>query len=121
LRWILDSRAVPTFEEARAALRAFVDERDWDQFHDPKDLALSVAIEAGELVEIFQWRAAAKLSEDERARVAEELADVAMYCMLLADKAGVDLPAAVIDKLAKNRAKYPVEKARGRADKYNRL
>ena len=111
------------FEAVRKDLRAFVDERDWDAFHSPKDLALSVAVEAGELLELFQWRdpAAAALSPEDRARLAEETADVVMYCMLLADKAGFDLLEAVSAKLAANRAKYPVEKARGRADKYDRL
>lgn len=112
----------PSYEEARAALRAFVDARDWDKFHDPKDLAASVAIEAGELLELFQWRAAGKpLDAEERARLAAELADVAMYLMLLADKADIDLPRAVQEKLAHNEARYPVEKARGRSVKYDRL
>lgn len=113
----------PTFEDVRKDLRAFVDERAWDAFHAPKDLALSVAIEAGELLEVFQWRAlqAADLAPEDRRRIQDEVADVVMYCMLLADKAGFDLPRAVHEKLAHNRAKYPVEKAKGRADKYDRL
>jgi dCTP diphosphatase len=111
------------FEAVRKDLRAFVEERDWDSFHSPKDLALSIAIEAGELLEVFQWRdlQAADLTPGDRARIAEEVADVVMYCMLLADKAGIDLPDALAAKLARNREKYPVEKARGRADKYDRL
>lgn len=111
------------FEAVRKDLRAFVEERDWDPFHAPKDLALSVAVEAGELLEVFQWRdpKAADLSPADRQRVAEETADVVTYCMLLADKAGFDLLDAVSTKLAQNRAKYPAEKARGRADKYDRL
>lgn len=113
----------PTFESVRDELRSFVDERAWDAFHAPKDLALSVAIEAGELLEIFQWRAlqATDLAPEDKRRIQEEVADVVMYCMLLADKAGFDLPAAVHAKLAQNRAKYPADKARGRADKYDRL
>lgn len=112
-----------TFEQARRDLRAFVEERDWDAFHNPKDLALSLAIEAGELLEVFQWRAiqAADLTPEDRERIADELADVVMYAMLLADKSGVRLEDALLDKLRKNRAKYPVEKARGRADKYDKL
>jgi NTP pyrophosphatase (non-canonical NTP hydrolase) len=111
------------FASVRGDLRTFVDERDWDAFHSPKDLALSVAVEAGELLEVFQWRdpAARELTPEDRRRVAEETADVVMYCMLLADKAGFDLLEAVGDKLARNREKYPAEKARGRADKYDRL
>ena len=111
------------YEDARARLRAFVDERAWDAFHRPKDLAMSVAIEAGELMEVFQWRdpEAADLSAEERARVAEELADVVMYAMLLADKCDVALWDAVAAKLEANARKYPAEKARGRSDKYDRL
>lgn len=111
------------FERVRRDLRAFVDERAWDAFHAPKDLALSVAVEAGELLEIFQWRDlhAADLTPEDRRRIAEETADVVTYCMLLADKAGFDLLEAVSAKLARNREKYPAEKARGRAEKYDRL
>jgi NTP pyrophosphatase (non-canonical NTP hydrolase) len=115
------ARCVPDYESVRRDLRAFVEERDWDRFHAPKDLALSVAIEAGELAEIFQWRDARDLSAEDRQRVGEELADVTMYCMLLADKAGLDLMSAIEAKLVQNRAKYPVDKARGKADKYDRL
>jgi dCTP diphosphatase len=114
---------VPDYEDVRAALRRFVDERDWDAFHAPKDLALSLAVEAGELLEVFQWRdlAAGDLTPEDRRRIGEELADVTMYAMLLADKAGLDLMEAVARKLADNARKYPIEKARGRADKYDRL
>lgn len=113
----------PGFEDLRVALRAFVDARDWDAFHAPKDLAVSLAIEAGELLEVFQWRdlQAADVTRDDRERIADELADVTMYAMLLADKAGIDLLEAIWQKLAKNEAKYPADKARGRADKYDRL
>ena len=113
----------PTFENVRDELRAFVEARAWDAFHGPKDLALSVAIEAGELLEVFQWRAlqAADLTPEDRRRIQEEVADVVMYCMLLADKAGFDLPQALHEKLARNQEKYPVENARGKSDKYDRL
>lgn len=112
-----------TYDGLRARLRSFVDERDWDKFHTPKDLAMSVAIEAGELMEVFQWRdaGAGPLTPEHRARVGEELADVVLYSMLLADKAGIDLLDAVARKLADNAKKYPADKARGRADKYDRL
>lgn len=111
------------FDALRRRLRAFVDERDWDQFHAPKDLALSLTIEAGELLEVFQWRdpAAAALSDADRRRIADELADVLMYAMLLADKSGIDLLAEADRKLAENAARYPLDKARGRSDKYDRL
>lgn len=112
-----------SFDALRSDLRAFVEERAWDVFHTPKDLALSLSVEAAELLEVFQWRApAAKdLTPEDRQRIAEELGDVVMYAMLLADKAGIDLLDATRAKLATNRAKYPVEKARGRAEKYDRL
>lgn len=92
------------------------DERDWGQFHTAENLAKSVAIEAGELLECFQWG-----SNADGLRVAEELADVVTYCVLLADRMGVDLDDIVISKLERTRAKYPVEKAKGRSTKYDAL
>ena len=97
-------------------LRAFVDERDWAQFHSPENLAKSIVIEAGELLECFQWNADADTD-----RVAGELADVLTYCHLLADKLGLDAHQIVLDKLAVTREKYPVVKARGRSAKYDQL
>jgi dCTP diphosphatase len=122
-RGVAPARPMPTpLEALRADLRRFVEARDWDRFHDAKDLALSLNVEAGELLELFQWREAGKpLSDEERRRVAEETADVLLYALLLADKTGFDLVEAARQKLAANAAKYPVEKARGRADKYDRL
>jgi NTP pyrophosphatase (non-canonical NTP hydrolase) len=98
------------------ALAAFVAERDWAQFHTPENLAKSIAIEAGELLECFQWNA-----NGEAAQVRDELADVLTYCLLLADRMGVDPDQIVLDKLQRTRAKYPVEKSRGRSAKYDRL
>src|SRR5437764_15488400 len=99
----------PTFEEARKDLRAFVDERAWDAFHSPKDLALSLSVEAGELLEVFQWRELSPddITPEDRARIREEVADVVMYAMLLADKCGFDLVDAVAAKLERNAQKYP--------------
>jgi len=92
------------------------DERDWGQFHSAANLAKSVAIEAGELLECFQW------SEDaDRDRVEQELADVVTYCILLADKLDVDLDEIVMAKLQSTRRKYPVNKAKGRSTKYDAL
>jgi dCTP diphosphatase len=98
------------------ALLAFVAERDWSQFHSPENLAKSIAIEAGELLECFQWSADADSD-----RLREELADVFTYCLLLADRLGLDPDQIVLDKLESTALKYPVDRARGRSDKYDRL
>ncbi|RYP42210.1 hypothetical protein DL767_000374 [Monosporascus sp. MG133] len=98
------------------ALVAFVAERDWAQFHTPENLAKSVAIEAGELLECFQWSA-----EADPKRVREELADVLTYCLLLADRIGADPDQIVLEKLEVTRKKYPVDKARGSSAKYDEL
>ncbi len=97
-------------------LAQFVQERDWEQFHSPDNLAKSIAIEAGELLECFQWSATG-----DPARVKEELADVLTYCRLLASRLGLDADEIVLDKLAVTRSKYPAEKARGRSTKYDQL
>ena len=107
------------------ALR-FRDAREWARFHTRKDLALGLAIEAGELGELFLWRTEAEvdaaLAEPRyRERVREELADVALFVLYLAHRTGTDLAAAVREKLVKNAAKYPVERARGTARKYDEL
>ncbi|WP_307360828.1 nucleotide pyrophosphohydrolase [Microbacterium murale] len=99
-----------------AALRTFVAERDWDQFHSPENLAKSISIEASELLECFQWS-----SNFDQTRVEEELADVVTYCIHLANKIGVDLDEIVMRKLQSTRAKYPVELAKGRMTKYTEL
>ncbi len=97
-------------------LRSFVDERDWKQFHTPENLAKSVSIEAAELLELFQWG-----SEAGEASIRDELADVLTYCILLADQYGLDPYELVIEKLEKTKEKYPVEKSKGKSDKYDRL
>jgi len=99
-------------------LQKFRDERDWAQFHNPKDLALALSIEASELLEIFLWKSAEEADAD---KVKEELADVFAYAFMLADKYGLDVSQIMQEKLAKNKLKYPVEKARGSAKKYNEL
>ena len=86
----------------------FNKERDWDQFHSPENLAKSIAIEAGELLECFQWD-----NNYNKEAVCEELADVVNYCIVMADKLNVDLEEIVLNKLGKNRQKYPVEKSKG--------
>ncbi len=103
-------------DETLETLRAFVAERDWQQFHTPENLAKSVSIEAAELLECFQWQ-----TTPEREDVSKELADVLTYCLLLADKLGLD-PLEIIErKLSETEAKYPVDKARGSSAKYDRL
>ena len=107
-------------ETIRRVLK-FRDDRDWRQFHTPKDLAISLTLEAAELLEVFQWSGADLECRDKLERIREELADVLSYCVLMADECGLDLDEILREKVAKNEAKYPVEKARGRADKYTEL
>lgn len=102
----------------------FRDRRDWAQFHDPKDLAEAISIEAAELLELFLWKTpeeSRKLSEKDRAHAAEEIADVFIYLALLSHELGVDIEKAVLEKLKKNEAKYPEDKAKGNARKYTEL
>ncbi len=103
---------------------AFRDERDWKQFHNPKDVAVSLLLEAGEVLEIFQWRDAAGVAEaavQRKADLADELADVLAYTLLMAHDLGIDLATALPAKLRKNARKYPVDKARGSSSKYTDL
>ena len=97
-------------------LRIFNKERNWDQFHTPENLAKSISIEAGELLECFQWN-----NDFDMQDVCEELADVLSYCLMLADQLSVDVEEIVLSKLEKTRAKYPVEKAYGVSTKYDKL
>ena len=99
-------------------LRKFRDERDWAQFHNPKDLAIALSIEANELLELYLWKSAENADAD---KIKEELADVFAYAFMLADKYGLDVPQIMLEKIAKNKAKYPADKARGSAKKYNEL
>ena len=94
----------------------FTRERDWDQFHNPENLAKSISIEAGELLECFQWNNEYDLDE-----VKEELADIINYCLLMADKLGVDPKQIVLDKMEKTAKKYPVEKCKASSKKYTEL
>jgi dCTP diphosphatase len=112
------------FEEIRKAIRCFRDQRDWLQFHNPKDMALAIAIEAAELLELFLWK-----NDDEiRSVVAkrqealrDEIADIAIYLIELADNLNIDLGDAIREKLKKNSIKYPIERARGRSCKHTEL
>ena len=101
---------------AMDAVRAFMDERDWAQFHSPANPATSISIEAGELLECFQWS-----DDGDPESVRSELADVLTYSLLLADRLGLDPEAIILAKLEESRRKYPVDKARGRSTKYDQL
>ncbi len=117
-------RPLDSIEALRVRLAQFVAERDWDQFHNPKNLAMALAAEAGELLEHFQWLTAEeseKLSSETLAEVELEMADVLMFLVRLADRLDINLLAAAERKLAINTNKYPVEKAKGRATKYTKL
>jgi NTP pyrophosphatase (non-canonical NTP hydrolase) len=112
---------VNSLESLRLALRQFVAERDWDQFHSPKNLAMALSVEASELLEHFQWMPEAesnRLGPEKLNQVREEMADVLIYLVRIADKLGVDLLEASSKKLVVNAKKYPVENARGSAKKY---
>lgn len=105
-------------EEITAALTAFRDDRDWGQFHNAKDLAVALNIESGELLEAYLWKNA---KDADTEKVKEELADVFAYALLLADKYQLNVKDIVLEKIQKNAAKYPVEKAKGTSKKYNEL
>ena len=103
-------------EEVKAAVVKFTKDRDWDQFHSPANLAKSIAIESGELLECFQWN-----DNYDKKEVCKELADVVNYAILLADKLGVSLEDIVMEKLEENSKKYPVDKSKGNSKKYTEL
>ena len=105
-------------EEIIQALLKFRNERDWEQFHNPKDLALAINVEAGELLELFLWK---NPDEANKEKVEEELADIFAYGFLLADKYQLDIKEIVLEKIKKNGEKYPVDKSKGNAKKYNEL
>lgn len=105
-------------EEIIEALLKFRNERDWEQFHNPKDLALAINVEAGELLELFLWKSP---DEANKEKVKEELADIFAYAFLLADKYQLDIKDIVMEKIKKNGEKYPVDKSKGNAKKYNEL
>ena len=105
-------------EEVIQALLKFRNERDWEQFHNPKDLALAISIEAGELLELFLWKNAEDANKE---KVKEELADIFSFAFLLADKYGFNVTQIILDKIKVNSEKYPVNKAKGTAKKYDEL
>lgn len=108
-------------QETIKEILKFRDDRDWKQFHNPKDLAISISLEAAELLEIFQWSAEDVVCHEKMDRIREELADVINYCVLMADACGLDLDEIIREKIKKNREKYPVEKSYGSKEKYTEL
>ncbi|KAL1530225.1 hypothetical protein AB1Y20_001140 [Prymnesium parvum] len=119
--WSTDTDSLETL---RRQLRGFAAAREWDQFHTPRNLALAMVGEVGEVCELFQWKAETRpglpdWSERERLRLGEELSDVLMYLVRLADKCDIDLPAAVKRKLERNDEKYPADRVRGSSKKYS--
>ena len=99
----------------------FRDDRNWSQFHNPKDLAISISLEAAELLELFQWNNSQETMENNYQELQDELADILIYCTLMADKLDIDLDEAVMKKLNKNQKKYPIEKSYNSKEKYDQL
>lgn len=112
-------------EKVTQSIKEFRDERDWAQFHTPKELAISLSVEASELLECFQWKSPKEVEEliagDGIERISDEIADVGTYLLLLCDTLGIDLTEAIYKKIKKNQEKYPVHKARGSNKKYSEL
>tara|TARA_B100000886_G_scaffold305276_1_gene236937 strand:+ start:50 stop:370 length:321 start_codon:yes stop_codon:yes gene_type:complete len=105
-------------EEIIEKLKKFRDERNWEQFHNNKDLAIALNIETSELLELFLWKNTKEVDKDE---LKEELADILSYALLIADKNKLDIKEIILDKIAKNAKKYPIDKAKNTANKYNKL
>jgi NTP pyrophosphatase (non-canonical NTP hydrolase) len=113
---------VSDLEEIKLKARHFAAQRDWNQFHSPKNLVMALGVEAAELSEIFQWlteEQSGQLSEEMRARVADEIADVQVYLVRLADRLEIDIASSVTAKMKKNEAKYPADLVRGSSKKYS--
>ena len=108
-------------QETITQVLKFRDDRDWKQFHNPKDLAITISLEAAELLEVFQWSAEDVKCEEKMDKIREELADVVNYCILMADACGLDLDEIIREKIKRNNEKYPVEKAFGSKEKYTEL
>ena len=112
-----------TIIHLRKLVASFVQERDWEQFHNPKDLATAISVEGAELLELFLWKTLEEVNEatqrpEMQQRIEEELADILIYCFNLANRLNIDVTNAVVHKLEANKAKYPVDKAKGTAKKY---
>ena len=110
-----------SIKELQEKIVAFRDDRNWKQFHNPKDLAISISLEAAELLEVFQWSGSDTSNNNKQEKIKEELADVINYCVLMADVCGLDIDEIVQEKIRVNNEKYPIDKAKGKSDKYNKL
>ena len=110
--------------ELRNKIQTFIDDRDWAKYHNPKDISISIAIEASELMELFQWVKDSEvdsIAEEKRAKIEEELADVMIYCFSLANTLNIDVATAVLNKVEKNQRKYPSDRVKGDYKKYSEL
>lgn len=117
----LNLNSMSEIKEIIEALEKFRDERDWAQFHDSKNLATAISIEAAELNELFLWKTVKESEEVNKEKLKEELADILAYTLLLANRHGFDVKQIVLEKIKKNGEKYPVDKSKGNAKKYNEL
>jgi NTP pyrophosphatase (non-canonical NTP hydrolase) len=121
----VQSKSMSDLSELQKRVVAFRDARDWKQFHTPKDLAISIAIEAGELMECFQWKSKEQVEQyidsDKSFEIEEEMADILVYLLNLSDVLGIDLIKVANKKLDKNEAKYPIDKSKGNHKKYTEL
>ena len=108
-------------DKTKELVLRFRDDRDWKQFHNPKDLAISISLEAAELLEVFQWSGSDTVCDNKKDKIKEELADIVNYCILMADVCNLDLDTIVQEKIIQNDKKYPVEKAKGKSNKYTEL
>lgn len=109
------------YTELNKRIRQFCEQREWSQFHDPKNLAISLQLEASEVLELFQWTKNNQVKPNKENEVADELADVFYWLIMLANHYNIDLVSALSSKMNKNEKKYPIEKARGSSDKYTEL
>jgi NTP pyrophosphatase (non-canonical NTP hydrolase) len=115
------SSEVTTLKHLQQKIIEFRDARNWKQFHTPKDLAISLSLEAGELLENFQWKTSEEAVQENFENMKDELADVVIYALLLSHELGIDLEEAIMDKMKKNEQKYPIEKSFGSKKKYSEL
>ena len=110
-----------SFDDIKKEILKFRDDRNWKQFHNPKDIAIALNLEASELLEVFQWSGANLNCTDKNDKIAEELADILIYAVLMADATGLDIKQIMQDKLKANNEKYPIDKAKNSAKKYDEL